>query len=733
MPFFAFAVSMFLFMAQGYVAALASPGIAPGGSAPAAGGGGGDGGSSPARDSAPSATTAAAAGGDISLDLVAAGPFSYNHQTGVGGEYADRTIDKTTGVVESLEGGDFECGDKVVFFTKIEADGDVDGSNDIDLTFKFLKEPTGQPGVGFVDLVSASKNGGDSGNQNLEGDENAAIQSETSGTLGGKDAIVGDVRVTNINASDVFILRLVVLLGCQVGGSPTGNLHVAITDASAGDETVSVGNQTIPLKKVEDIAAPGIDVEKECTGSAKIGEDITYSITVANTGNEPLTDLVVSDPLLGGTLGTFPTRLGVGDSVTRQFTHTVTASDPDPLTNTVTATAEGQFSQSTVFDTASCEADIEHVPGIDVDKTCPPSGGVGDTITYYVTVTNTGDEPLVDLVVSDPMFGGKLGAFPSTLAVGKSVTRSFDHTITAQDPDPLTNTVTAEAVGEDSQATVRDAASCGADVQNPAIELVKDGIDLAHVGDTAPYTFTATNVGDVPLHDVALVDPNCDGAATLTDDGDGDAIMSVDEVWTYECSHLITAEDPDPLPNTATVSGISPLGENVSDQDDHVVDIIHPAIEIVKEADPVSGTPGDEITYSYVITNIGDTTLYEVILDDDILGHLADFEDPLDPGESIEFTATTQLTADEPIVVNVGSTAGTDVLGLTVTDDDPAEVTVVLVKEPPEKNLKEPPQVRPTAFTGTDRMWLGWVAVLLAALGTLSLLASGRREDEIRV
>jgi uncharacterized repeat protein (TIGR01451 family) len=731
---FALAVSVSLFVAQGFASALASPGLAPGGSIQAGGGsdrgGGGGGGRSLTRSIDNEAATAAASSGEVSLDFVAAGPFTYDHETGVGGEYDGRNISKTNGVVESLEGGDFACGDRVVFFTEIDADADLAGTNDVGLSFAFNSEPTGQPGAGFVDVLSATKSGGDSGNDNLEGNESASIQSEGTGSLSGNAAITANVLVTNINASDVFILRLIVELGCQVGATPTGNLHAAITDAALDGDSIPVGAQTIPLKKVEDIAAPGIQVTKECTGAAKIGEDITYTITVTNSGNEPLTDLVVSDPLLGGVLDTFPNNLDVGESVTRHFTHTVSASDPDPLTNTVTASAEGKFSQSTVSDTDSCEADIEHVPGIDVEKTCPPSAGVGDTITYEITVTNTGDEPLVDLVVSDPLLGGKLGSFPSTLGVGKSVTRSFDHTITAQDPDPLVNTVTAEAVGADSQDTVSDVASCGADVENPAIDLVKDGIDLAHVGDTAPYTFTATNTGDVDLHDVKLVDPNCDGAPTLVDDGDGDAILALDEVWTYTCSHVISVDDPDPLPNTGTVSGVSPLGEKVSDQDDHVVDIIHPAIQIVKEADPTSGTPGEEVTYSYVITNIGDTTLYDVTLDDDVLGHLADLDDPLEPGESVELFATSELTADEPTVITVGSTAGTDILGLTVTDDDPASVSVVLVREPPEKNLKEPPQVRPTAFTGTDRVWLGWVAVVLAAVGTLSLLAAGRREEQ---
>ena len=65
-------------------------------------------------------------GGDIDLDYVAAGPFTYDHATGLGTHpqfgYDNRTISKSNGVVESLEAGDFECGDYVTFFTEIMVD-----------------------------------------------------------------------------------------------------------------------------------------------------------------------------------------------------------------------------------------------------------------------------------------------------------------------------------------------------------------------------------------------------------------------------------------------------------------------------------------------------------------------------------------------------------------------------------------------------------------------------------
>ena len=45
---------------------------------------------------------------------MASAPFTYDHQTG-GGAYDERTIGKDKDVVESLEGGDFSCGDHVSY------------------------------------------------------------------------------------------------------------------------------------------------------------------------------------------------------------------------------------------------------------------------------------------------------------------------------------------------------------------------------------------------------------------------------------------------------------------------------------------------------------------------------------------------------------------------------------------------------------------------------------------
>ena len=118
---------------------------------------------------------------------------------------------------------------------------------------------------------------------------------------------------------------------------------------------------------------------------------------------------------------------------------------------------------------------------------------------------------------------------------------------------------------------------------------------------------------------------------------------------TSRALHLVTDDDPDPIPNTGTVTGDTDEGEGgdeVTDTDDHVVDIIHPGIEIVKTVDEETVPIGTTVTYTYVITNTGDTTLYDISVDDDILGHIGDIE-VLEPGQSVTLTKDF-VVGDEP-------------------------------------------------------------------------------------
>ena len=141
--------------------------------------------------------------------------------------------------------------------------------------------------------------------------------------------------------------------------------------------------------------------------------------------------------------------------------------------------------------------------------------------------------------------------------------------------DPIHNTVTASGEDEESDP-VSSTDTHDTDVLHPTIEVDKklrrgsdpfvDGPIQTHMGDKIDYQFTVTSPppGDVGLQ-VEFSDPRCD-AGTLTGPvktgGNGDDLLEPGETWTYQCSRVITANDQDPLPNTAKVTGQVPNTQN---------------------------------------------------------------------------------------------------------------------------------------------------------------------------
>ena len=776
-------------------------------------------------------------GGDIDLDYVAAGPFTYNHATGLGTHpqfgYDGRTISKSNGVVESLEAGDFECGDWVTFFTQIVVDDGADSSGTIALDYTFGAETTGQPGLGFDDIISVAINTPDDGNVGNVANNVVTLSNEFIETQG-YNQVHGTVTITNLAPGETAIVRLIAELTCEPGETPTGNILNAIESGrvtSNDDDTIPVGQQTVPMKTTGFVAEPAIDIEKTCPAEAALGDDITYDITITNNGNEDLENIVVTDTVDGNApddiSNLFADTLAAGASDSAQYVYTPDANDPDPLPNTVTVTADGVFSSAQVTDTDTCDTDITHEPGIDVEKTCPRSVPFGEDIEYTITVRNTGNEPLENVSVTDALLGGDITAafnLPDPLPVGNtvysedftytpganedpvenSVTASGDgvdsgvtdtdtdtcdtdithepgidvektcprsvpfgedieYTITVEntgnealvevtvddtllgditdefdfdfsnpfpagatatavvtyspqagDPDPITNTVTATGEGADSGEEASDGASCETDILNPSIGVTKSCTALAHAGDTVTYTITVTNTGDEDLDNVKVMDTILgDLSASFADE------LAVGASESHDFDYVVRESDPDPLVNEVTAKG-SGVGSRVAVEAlaNCVTDLIHPAIEIVKTVDEDTVPIGTTVTYTYVVTNTGDTTLYDISVDDDILGHIGDIA-VLEPGESA--TLTKDFVVGDVPVTNVGTATGEDILGRSVSSDDDAVVTPIAGETPPNP---------PTPFTGSDAGQLGIISMVLFGIGVTVVATTRRRRPE---
>jgi uncharacterized repeat protein (TIGR01451 family) len=428
--------------------------------------------------------------------------------------------------------------------------------------------------------------------------------------------------------------------------SPDG---VGDTDGDLGNDptvTSAPGNPLPRINIVKSIAS----VTDNGDGVMGAGDSVSYVFTVTNSGNVPLADVTLTDPLVAVTGG--PIDLAIAEANTTEFqaTYVLTAADVaaggventteasgtavnssgDPIldgpggapltaTDLSDAGTEPELGDAgvptTITDSAGNETpaldgstDIDPTndptvliipsPGISVVKSVAAApdtngdgtfGGINDVLTYSFTVTNTGNTALSNVMVSDPtvtMSGG-----PINLPVGGVDTTPFTapYTLTAND-------VNVVGLVEDSATVAGDAVNVSgspmSDPFNPGATL-----SVSDVSDTG----TDSTAGDVT---------NPEGTETeFNGNGDGD-----------------TTNDP-----TITLLPVQPM----------------PGVQILKSvaavadtnADAVVGGVDDVATYQFDVTNTGNTFLANVVVNDPVLGGLIGTIPSMAIGETVTLTA----------------------------------------------------------------------------------------------
>jgi uncharacterized repeat protein (TIGR01451 family) len=576
--------------------------------------------------------------------------------------------------------------------------------------------------------------------------------------------------------------------GVYVKGGPSGGDLFGYPAGDTGDHDLHTpqkpegGNYSVShLAICWNDAPPDVSVVKvnDPSGIVQNGDSITYTLSVSNDGTAIARDVHVADQLPAGVTFADATAgcaevaglvtcalgdIGAGASVSVDITVTVNDGFCGPIVNDAHVSAANEAEQAAgnndsneASNSAECQG--PGLPDLQVTKTSD-AGGIlheGDSFLYTITVTNVGDVRATGVELIDalppgdalsisvspfPLFDGHPCVIASSLPPGgtahatvncgpirlgpaDSASVTFRVAVTGEECGAITNVVDVEGtneptanVGPDNHAETSDEIACA-----PRIRLRKGGPALAHVGDTVAYTFSVTNSGGLDLSDIDLTDPGCDTTPDRTDDGNGDAVLAVDESWAFACDHTIVAVDGDPVHDQATVTGVHE-GGSVSDTDTHDIDLIHPDIDLEKSASPTSGPAGTIIVYIYAVTNTGDTTLFDISVDDDIVGHVGDIAS-LAAGQSSELTF--EITLGSSPITNVATATGSDGLGASVSDVD--EVTVSAVAGGAGGD-GDGGSGGGSPFTGSSTGTLpGWAAAF-AATGSLLLLAASRRRRE---
>jgi hypothetical protein len=201
---------------------------------------------------------------------------------------------------------------------------------------------------------------------------------------------------------------------------------------------------------------------------------------------------------------------------------------------------------------------------------------------------------------------------------------------------------------------------------------------VVRVGGTVHYVITVDSHGGSDLSNVT-VDDDLRGCTLAGPSGDnGNRVLEPGETWTYDCS--VTAGNED-IVNTATVTATDERSETVSGSAQATVDVIHPDIDIEKQAAPMTVRVGDTVNYTIIVDNDGDVDLTNVGVDDDLVGCILSGPGGDDGNLILEtyetWIYTCSVTAGGEDIVNTATVSATEETGGTVTES--AQVTVDVI------------------------------------------------------
>lgn len=491
--------------------------------------------------------------------------------------------------------------------------------------------------------------------------------------------------------------------------------QVANTGSAISSQTPDAVTDTLTVAVTQN---PALSLVKTLTGNADqdgsgtvtVGDTLSYTLTSTNTGDITLTDVVVSDPLTGGseTCATLP--ISEDCELKTQYVVTQPAVDAGEVSNTGSAVAE----QVPVPVTDAVTVDIPQAPELSLTKSAAPSDPAsfvaGTEITYSFVVTNTGNVTIGDPLVTEGAFTGSgtppVASCPSTaaLAPGGQMICTATYTVQQADVDGggINNTATASGTDPNGDTVISPPDDAPVPV-DPAPGLTIDksssGGPFTTAGEVVTYAFLVRNSGNVTVSGVAVDDDAASftGSGALSPVSCDTTTLLPGETVTCTASYSLTQDDVDQgsLANTATAAGTA-LGASVAsppDSDSFTI-ASAPSLTIVKSATPDAATEaGEQINYSFVVTNTGNVTLTDVGVDDIQFtgsGPVPSAScppsevDELAPGDDVTCTATytlTQADIDAGSVENSASAVGTPPAGAAVASE-PSVSTVTLAHAP---------------------------------------------------
>ena len=208
----------------------------------------------------------------------------------------------------------------------------------------------------------------------------------------------GYYQICGLGPGDYRICEIMQTGWIPVDGISCRNITLTCSNISGIDfRNTNCCGSALHLEKTADFGpAPN--------NPARIGQTITYNITVSNPGNTTLYKVNVTDGKLG-LRDQIPSLLP-GESRTYNPLYNVTEGDIcENITNVVNASAIDSCEKQ-LSNTSRWNVSVSYTGDIKIDKTANLSCAmVGDVIQYTYNVTNVGDVNLSDVEIEDDLLG----------------------------------------------------------------------------------------------------------------------------------------------------------------------------------------------------------------------------------------------------------------------------------------------------------------------------------------
>jgi uncharacterized repeat protein (TIGR01451 family) len=449
----------------------------------------------------------------------------------------------------------------------------------------------------------------------------------------------------------------------------TANVTSGVPDPNPANNNASV--------IVDAITVPGPEADLSLTLAAApdpvtVGQILTYTLNVSNSGPSDATETVVSDVLPAGvtlvsaqpsqgscvgattiscSLGTI--AAGGNASVVIQVIPTMTGT----LTDTASVTSGVPDPDATNND-ASVTVTVINLPG-EADLALslgadPDPVEMGQVLTYFLNVSNFGPSDAIGVVLTDLLPAGVslVSVQPSqgscagtatiscalgTVAVGGDV--AVEVQVIPNLPGSLTDTASVTSAMQDPDLSNNDA-SVTVTVPGPAADLALTLAANPHpvmVGQVLTYTLNVSNAGPSDASDVTLTDllpagvtlvsvqpsqGSCAGIATLSCSlgmvaAGGDASVVIQVIPNQAGGITDTASvtsglnDPDLTNNDATVTVVAYTGQEPTAD-----------LSLTKRASAVQASVGATFIYELTISNAGPDNATGVLVTDTLPAEL---------------------------------------------------------------------------------------------------------------